>query len=351
MFPFKDDHFAPLNRWYIAAWSNELTTTPFERWILDEPVAMYRTEDGQCVAVDGRCPHHLFPLGKSKLNGNNIRCGYHGLEFAPDGSCVAAPFLDHIPSSCRIKSYAVAERWEWVWIWPGDPALADESLIPDHFDIKLTDPAYLAEPARHAEINARYQLINDNLLDLTHVEVLHASTIGEAGVGRVKEEVTSGDGWIKSDRYLPDTSVPPAFQLFLGDQMVDRRFGMKWQMPALHVGYDLFTQPASQGNGAHVGQLNVFHAVTPARKHACHYFVATSRDFGVEDKNASTMFRAAVSATLDEDMFAAEEVERHLQATSTPRELLFRSDATLVKGRRMLEELMASEKSLLEITR
>jgi phenylpropionate dioxygenase-like ring-hydroxylating dioxygenase large terminal subunit len=345
MFPLKEGHFAAKNQWYIAAWSSEVTRKPIERWIMDEPVAFYRKEDGSAVAVDGRCPHHWFPLGKSELHGDNIRCGYHGLEFAPDGACVAAPFLERVPSACRIKSYAVAERWKWIWIWPGDPALADESMIPDHFEAKLTDASYQAEPALHAEVEARYQLLNDNLLDLTHVEVLHASTIGESGIGRVEEEVESGPTFISSFRTVADAPVPPAFSAFLGNRNADRRFGLKWNLPGLHYGFDSFSAPAPGGQGGeHIGRLNVFHAITPARRNSCHYFAATSRDFAIGDEAVSEIFRGAVAATLDQDVFAAVEVERLLQAGGRPAEMLFRSDATLVKGRRLLEHMIAAER-------
>ena len=75
MCPLWDGLFAPQNRWYIAAWSSEVTREPMERWLLDEPVALYRKEDGQAVALGGRCPHRSFPLGRSRVVGNNIQCG------------------------------------------------------------------------------------------------------------------------------------------------------------------------------------------------------------------------------------------------------------------------------------
>ena len=46
---------APLNQWYVAAWSNEVMREPMERWLLGEPVALYRKENGDPVALDGQC--------------------------------------------------------------------------------------------------------------------------------------------------------------------------------------------------------------------------------------------------------------------------------------------------------
>ena len=50
MYPLAEGLFAPRNQWYIAAWSHEVTRQPMERWILNLPVAFYRTEGGEAVA-------------------------------------------------------------------------------------------------------------------------------------------------------------------------------------------------------------------------------------------------------------------------------------------------------------
>ena len=44
------------NAWYIAAMSDEVGRSLLQRWILDEPVVMYRTEDGGPVALRDVCP-------------------------------------------------------------------------------------------------------------------------------------------------------------------------------------------------------------------------------------------------------------------------------------------------------
>ncbi len=53
MYPLPDDYFAPKHLWYLAGWSSQIGREPTERWILDEPVALYRKEDGTAVALEG----------------------------------------------------------------------------------------------------------------------------------------------------------------------------------------------------------------------------------------------------------------------------------------------------------
>src|SRR5438045_1137026 len=45
------------NCWYVAAESGELAQTPVGRLLLNEPVVLYRREDGTPVAMEDRCCH------------------------------------------------------------------------------------------------------------------------------------------------------------------------------------------------------------------------------------------------------------------------------------------------------
>ena len=199
MYPLPDGLFAARNQWYIAAWSEEVTREPMERWILDEPVALYRTESGKPVALEGRCPHRSFPLGRSRVSGDNIQCGYHGITFRPDGSCAAIPSQSAVPAACRVRSYPIVEQWRWLWIWMGDPALADESLIPSEDELGLGDGDHLIVSGGYNLVAGRYMLLHDNLFDLTHVGYLHMPSFGSGGGAQdTVPEVETGQNWVSS---------------------------------------------------------------------------------------------------------------------------------------------------------
>ncbi|MGR9090436.1 MAG: Rieske 2Fe-2S domain-containing protein [Gammaproteobacteria bacterium] len=53
------------------------------RRIADEPVVLYRKLDADIVAMEDRCCHRQAPLSPGKKEGNDIRCGYHGIKFGP----------------------------------------------------------------------------------------------------------------------------------------------------------------------------------------------------------------------------------------------------------------------------
>jgi vanillate O-demethylase monooxygenase subunit len=164
------------NAWYVAAWSYEIEAgMPFPASILDEPIVIYRGESGRMVALEDRCVHRLAPLSLGRCEGDRLRCMYHGLLYDPDGKVAEIPGQDLVPKNARVKSYPVAERHSWVWIWMGDPALADEALIPPA--IGLDHPDYILGHG-HLDYEAEARLINDNLLDFSHLSYVHANSFG-----------------------------------------------------------------------------------------------------------------------------------------------------------------------------
>jgi len=163
------------------AWARELDTDTglLARTILDEPVVLCRMRDGLPVAFADRCPHRSLPLSAGTITEDGIRCGYHGLEFDRAGVCIRVPGQDRIPPDARVRCYPVVEKWRWIWIWMGEPDQADEALIPDyHWN---DDPDWLSIGDRF-HVRGGYRLLVDNLLDLSHVQYIHASTLGTEAV-------------------------------------------------------------------------------------------------------------------------------------------------------------------------
>jgi len=344
MYPLADGLFAPRNQWYVAAWSSEVGREPLSRDLLNEPVVLFRTESGEAVALAGRCPHRHFPLGKGHLVGDSLECGYHGIRFGADGAATHIPTQVAIPAACRVRAYPLVERWQWLWIWTGDPALADPASIPDHDAIGLTDPEFDAVGGIYYAVPGRYMLMHDNLFDLTHLNVLHRSSIGAGDISKAKEIRTQAENWISSDRELTEVECPPFFSgVFSYAEKIDRSFGMKLYLPCLHVGYDKFKRAASASvrPGEPLGQIRVFHAITPATTHTAHYFHAMSRNFARNDEVYGRKLIQGVLPTLDEDMFATGEIEKMLgRFERVPQEVLLRSDTTCVNGRRLFEAMI-----------
>lgn len=349
MYPLAEGCFAPRNQWYIAAWADEIKREPMERWILNEPVALYRTEAGAAVALEGRCPHRHFPLGKSRVVGDNVECMYHGITFSPKGECVRIPSQGMVPNSCKVKSFPVVERWQWVWIWMGDPELADESLLPDHEALDLLSDEFHFETGTYLPVPGRYMLMHDNLFDLTHLGFLHQTSIGAGDFGVVDERRTNGDNWICSERDFPDIDCPPLFaKVFDYYGKVDRSFGMKLHLPCLHAGFDFFYKSRTEQDdpGALLGKVRVFHAITPGTHNSSHYFFAVGRSFKKDDAVFGQKLLENMVEVIGEDLLATREIEAMLGGLdAVPPEVLLKADATCVRGRRLFEAMIRKEQT------
>ena len=55
--------------------------------ILGQDLTIYRGASGQVHIVGARCPHRTAPLGLGRVEGEEIRCFYHGWRFNGDGQC------------------------------------------------------------------------------------------------------------------------------------------------------------------------------------------------------------------------------------------------------------------------
>jgi phenylpropionate dioxygenase-like ring-hydroxylating dioxygenase large terminal subunit len=345
MYPFPEGCFAVRNAWYVAAWSHDVTRTPLERWYLDEPVVLYRREDGSPVAMAGRCPHRHFPMAAGRLEGDTLVCGYHGIAFASDGRCTRIPTQDRVPPAFCIRIYPIAERWRWLWIWMGDPALADESLIPNHDALDLANPDFSSEPLHYHLVEGRYQLLNDNLLDLSHLAYLHQSRLGMEEVATQQDEVTCGDAWVRSRRMILDAAPAPVTRERHGDIRVDFLIDFTFHAPALHVGANLAwkTSPAGPCEGELLMNNTVYHAVTPATRHSAHYFFARTAIHPADTDNQQAA-KAAIGHVIDEDIFATREIERLIGKMERPRDLLTRGDQAVTRGRLILQKMMMRER-------
>src|SRR5688572_26136277 len=59
--------------------------------IMSEDLTLYRDEGGEPHLVDARCAHRGTQLSLGWVEGDSIRCMYHGWKYAPTGECIEQP--------------------------------------------------------------------------------------------------------------------------------------------------------------------------------------------------------------------------------------------------------------------
>ena len=99
------------NCWYVAAWDHELIDgAKLARTILEQPVVLYRGESGRVMAMEDRCCHRGAPLSMGRVEGDCIRCMYHGMKFDPSGKCIQIPGQEVIPARLGVRSFPIVQR-------------------------------------------------------------------------------------------------------------------------------------------------------------------------------------------------------------------------------------------------
>ncbi|MCP2091771.1 UNVERIFIED_ORG: vanillate O-demethylase monooxygenase subunit [Paraburkholderia sediminicola] len=347
MYPLKKDMNFPKNQWYVAAWSDQIGPDLLARTILGMPVVLYRTREGNPVALADRCPHRRYPLSRGKLIDDQIECGYHGFTFDCSGKCVRIPSQTDIPASYGVTKYPLVQRWEWLWIWMGDPSLADESLIPDHGPLRVSDEGWQPTVGAHERVESRYIFLHDNLLDLSHLSYLHGSTIGGPGIAHAEAEMKQDERQFIVSRFIKSDQVEhlPLAKTMNMTGLVDRTMIQYFFPPGLHSTGSSFQSAVNGGvePGKPYGALRVNHAITPETENTTHYFWAFSRNFGLGDQQLTESLKADIAAALDEDVVGVKYCEAMVSLGGLGPEIHARSDAPGLRGRRLLEQQIELE--------
>jgi phenylpropionate dioxygenase-like ring-hydroxylating dioxygenase large terminal subunit len=334
------------NAWYVAAWADELKAGElFQRTILGEPVLFYRQQDGATVAIGNRCPHRFAPLHLGKLRGDQVECGYHGLQFDSQGQCVHNPHGQGVlPRAAQVKSYPIVEKHRAVWIWMGEPQKADAALIPNYSF--LTDSPQTAVVTMYIPTACHYELLVDNIMDLTHALYLHSGSLGSEAITRSPAKVWEEGGGLQCNWWCTNAVAPPAFDQHLPrpGELADHWLEVRWDAPALlclRAGATLMGQPREEG----VDSLNC-HLMTPETETTTHYFYGGVRTFNQHDGLFNERLRGFLEyafAREDKPMIEAQQKSMGSSEFWTLKPVLLSIDTGPVRVRRVLEKLIKDE--------
>lgn len=323
------------NFWYAAGWSDEITSQPLARRILDRPVALFRTESGKAAAFDDCCPHRMIPLSRGRVEGESLRCGYHGLRFDCSGKCVEVPGQVNIPPRARVSSYPLVERWNMAWIWMGDAAAADENLIPELPWLTSRDWAY-----SHGCIvyGCNYVLLVDNLIDLSHTTFVHLRTIGTDDVAKTPVKTTGDARRVLVERHMNDTEPSIMYRKLGGFTARVNRWQKIEYTPPSNIIIDAGAVPI--GDTGQPINTRIINILTPQTASSTFHFWAFARDFKLDDAATGDYLTEALNITFNEDKVLIDEQQRNVDARPQQRMLDNNADAGVVMARRIIERLL-----------
>ena len=333
----------PYNCWWVAAFSPEIGRNMLARWILDTPILLYRTEAGEAVALEDRCPHRLAPLSLGTLRGDEVECGYHGFRFGPTGRCTRVPTM-RAPAPIAVESFPVKEVAPFVWVYLGDRNVIDQ--VPAPQELPWTTDTEFAVLSGNMTIAANYMLLKENVLDLTHFGYVHAKTFGITDWTH-PPEVTSDEESVSYRQGFVRTPLPAGYAIALGLQpgiIWSRETCGSFLSPALQISSNDLFDP-SKPDEPPMGRYRIAHATTPIDQRRMHYFWVFGRDHGRSSSEMDALGNV-VKQGFGEDQVILEAVQA--LADRSPRrgssgERSVKADAAGVYARRIVDRWMARE--------
>jgi vanillate O-demethylase monooxygenase subunit len=269
-----------------------------------------------------------------------VSCGYHGLGFNSKGECVHNPH-GGITNAMRVRAFPVAERHKAVWVWFGnEPARPDD--IPNLAFIDETPEK--ATISSYMRVAANYRLLTDNILDLSHADYLHPTSLGGM-MTSAKTTVAALGEKIKVVWDAIDCVPPPAFRgMVPPPDRADIWTEVIWTAPAVMVlgtGATRTGMPRTPINEAYT-----LHCMTPESATSSHYFMCSTRRFLVDDEGFSIMLKGALAQAFNHEDKPMLEKQQQRMGTDdlwSLKPVLLGIDNAAVQARRMLDRLIAKE--------
>lgn len=328
------------NAWYAACWSHELEGQPQAKTMLGDELAVYRTEAGIAAAVEDCCPHRFAPMSLGSVEGENIVCGYHGMQFDCEGACVAIPGQKNVPSRTRMRAYPVVEKYTLVWVWMGEADKADDALIPDLHWLDHPDWTSVRGTTRY---DCNWVLLVDNLLDLTHTTFVHKSTIGTEDVANTPVTSERVGDRVTVTRIMKDAEPSNFYKRVGGFEGKIDRWQKIWLDRPSTVIIDAGGVPAGTNDKYNGIDTRIISVLKPVDDGTVDQIWAFARDTCLDDAQLDADIEKSINHTFGEDIEFLAGQQRNMEKRPDRKMLNNTADSGVVQARRVIEEWLAAD--------
>jgi phenylpropionate dioxygenase-like ring-hydroxylating dioxygenase large terminal subunit len=321
----EDDWKILAQHWFPIARVDDIASAPVPVTLLDLELVVYRTPAGVRVARD-LCPHRGVPLSMGCVEHDEIICAYHGLRFAPDGTCTKIPAQPDLKPTSRfaLTTFPSVERYGLVWTClmpqPGEPDLPP---MPS-----WSDAAYQPILPPFVDIAGSAGRQVEGFVDVAHFAFVHRASFGDPDHPEVPAYATEfTSGGLRTEYWSEVSNYPKGLQHLAPP-------GFRW----LRV-FEVYP-PFSAHLTVHFpndGRLHILNAASPTSARKTRLFVPIARNFdttsSLDDVYA---FNAQIFA---EDQAIVERQRPEELPLDTQFEAHFAADRTSVGYRRLLREM------------
>jgi nitrite reductase/ring-hydroxylating ferredoxin subunit len=155
--------------WYVAGKSRELRRGRImSRSYFGRELIFVRTGSGTLHALDAHCPHMGAHLGRGRVEGEIVRCPFHGFCFDGGGRCVSTPYGTRPPDRARLRVWPVMERNELILVYYDAHGRKPDWEVPLRDDEDWTSIA-----VKKYDIRTHPQETSENSVDFGHFTSVH----------------------------------------------------------------------------------------------------------------------------------------------------------------------------------
>ena len=170
--------------WFMVADAQELADTPVPLRFFGTELVLFRGRaTGKPVLLNAYCAHMGTHLARNTtsfvvrngthIEGDAIRCPYHGWRYRADGQCDDIPGLSGpIPKAACVRSWRVHESLGVIWVWHDPEGFEPEWPAPEQPE--WSDPSWVHWKIDHiGTLPIHGQEVVDNIADRAHFGPIH----------------------------------------------------------------------------------------------------------------------------------------------------------------------------------
>jgi len=263
--------------WHPVLYAADLADKPVRVHLLDQQLAVVRLGGEVCAFAD-LCVHRGTALSLGRVEGNQLRCAYHGWTYGPEGVCTSIParFGSSIPTRARLTRYHAAEACGLIWV-----CLAVEPRFPLPELPEMADPHYriVSVPVYEWHVGSARRV--ENFVDFAHFAWVHDGLLGDHN----RPEVPDHEVWREGAelRMRIEVTQPPSGGATkgLGPEAGDVRASSEYR---LFMPYTIWLHQTLNHNPDY--NFVLFMAASPVspKRTRCFTFIARSHDLDGDDQ-------------------------------------------------------------------
>lgn len=211
--------------------------------VMGEEFTLYRGESGQPHLVDFRCAHRRTQLSIGWVEGDTIRCRYHGWAYDASGQCVEQPGEpEPFCNKIKIRSYPTREYLGLIFAYLGE----GDAPPPPRFPLGEEDG--VIEVLSYVR---NCSFLNNSENDPLHVYFVHPRpgydrhdwraiptiTAEETDYGMLEHVTRADGGRSQTTQVMPNISYRP-YRKELGDTIPTTHIA--WRVPINDVSHRSF---------------------------------------------------------------------------------------------------------------